>query len=48
MSLFTEKLELDAQYAVQGLLRRWPLVHVPPAGVLMALLVVHVFTWIRY
>jgi hypothetical protein len=48
MSLFTEKLELDAHYAVQGVLRRWTLLHVPPAGVLMALLVVHVITWVRY
>ena len=48
MSLFTEKLELDAHYAVQGLLRRWLIVHVPPAGLLMALLVVHVITWMRY
>jgi len=48
ISLYTEKLELDAQRAVQGLLRRWTLVHVAPAGVLMALLVVHIVTWWRY
>jgi hypothetical protein len=48
MSLFTEKLELDAHYAVQGLLRRWLLVHVPPAGLLLALLAIHVYTWVRY
>ena len=47
-SIYTEKIELDAHYTVQGALRRWPLVHVPPAGLLMALLLVHVFTWIRY
>ncbi len=48
MSLFTEKMELDAHFTVQGALRRWPLLHVPPAGLMMALVVVHVFTWIRY
>jgi hypothetical protein len=48
MSLFTEKMELDAHFTVQGALRRWPLLHVPPAGLLIALVVIHVFTWIRY
>jgi hypothetical protein len=48
MHIYTEKIELDAQYSLQGILRRWPVLHVPPAGLLMGLLVIHVFTWIWY
>lgn len=47
-SLYTDKLELDAQLVLQGVLRRWQWIHVPPAGLLMGLLVVHVFAWIWY
>jgi hypothetical protein len=47
-SLYTEKLELDAQRSVQRVLRTWLWLHVPPAGLLMALLVVHVLTWLWY
>ena len=36
------KVELDAHYGVQRLLRAWPLLHVPPAMVLLAALVAHV------
>jgi hypothetical protein len=48
VSIVIEKLELDAQYRLQSLLRGWLLLHVPPAGVLMGLLLVHVYTWLRY
>ncbi len=48
MSLYTEKLELDAQLSLQGILRRWLILHVPTAGLLMALLVVHVLSWVLY
>jgi hypothetical protein len=47
-SLYTEKIELDAQWSVQRVLRLWLWLHVPPAALLMALLVIHVFTWLWY
>jgi hypothetical protein len=47
-SLFTDKLELDAQLTLQGVLRRWLWLHVPPAGLLMGLVLVHVFAWVWY
>jgi hypothetical protein len=47
-NLYTEKLELDAQWSVQRVLRFWLWLHVPPAAVLMGLLVIHVFTWLWY
>lgn len=48
MAIYSEKLELDAQYSVQRVLRGWPVLHAPPAGLLMALLVVHVLSWAWY
>ncbi len=48
MSLYTEKLELDAHYSLQGILRRWLLFHVPFAGLLMGLLAIHIFAWAWY
>jgi len=48
MEIYTEKLELDAQYSLQGVLRRWLVLHVPGAGLLMGLLAVHIFTWAWY
>ena len=48
MSLYTEKIELDAQWSVQRVLRTWLWIHVPPAAVLMGLLVIHVFAWLWY
>jgi hypothetical protein len=48
VSIVIEKMELDAQYRLQGVLRGWLLLHVPPAGLLMGLLVVHIYTWLRY
>jgi hypothetical protein len=46
--VFTEKLELDAHHRLQGVLRAWLLLHVPPAALLMGLLLVHVFAWLWY
>jgi hypothetical protein len=50
ITIFVEKLELDAQYSLQGLLRSWLelTLHVPAAGLLIGLLVVHVLTWVLY
>lgn len=48
MTIYIEKRELDAHHTMQGLLRRWPLLHVPAAGLLMGLLAVHVFSWFWY
>ena len=48
MSLYTEKIELDAQWSVQRVLRLWLWLHVPTAALLMGLLVIHVFTWLWY
>lgn len=47
-SILIEKLELDAHYRLQGVLRQWLLLHVPPATLLVALTAVHVFTWFWY
>jgi len=41
-TIVNEKLQIEAHYSLQRLLRLWPLVHVPPAMVLMAFIVVHV------
>ncbi len=46
--IFVEKLELDAQYSLQGILRRWLILHAPPAGLLMGLLAIHIMTWVLY
>jgi hypothetical protein len=46
--IFVEKLELDAQYSLQGVLRRWLVLHAPPAGLLMGLLAIHIMTWALY
>jgi hypothetical protein len=47
-SIYTEKMELDAQWSLQRILRNWLILHVPAAGLLMGLLAVHVLTWIWY
>ena len=44
----SEKRELDAQYSLQRLLRGWLVMHVPSAGLLMGLLVIHVLSWLWY
>jgi len=43
-----EKMDLDVHYSLQGVLRRWLVLHVPPAALLMALLAVHVLAWALY
>jgi hypothetical protein len=50
MALYTEKLELDAQHRMQGVLRNWLTwtLHVPAAGLLLGLMFVHILTWILY
>lgn len=41
-SIVQDKSDLDAQLSLQGLLRGWLVLHVPPAILLIGLLVVHV------
>ena len=50
MEIYIEKLELDAQHRMQQVLRHWLLwtAHVPAAGLLMGLLLIHVLTWMIY
>jgi hypothetical protein len=48
MTIRMEKMDLDVHYSLQGILRRWLVVHVPPAAVLMALLAVHILAWVLY
>jgi hypothetical protein len=47
-SLFTEKLELDAQFSLQRALRTWALFHVPPSALLLALMLFHVGSNLLY
>jgi hypothetical protein len=46
--LLIEKLELDAQLALQRILRAWLVLHAPAAAVLLGLLAFHVFAWLWY
>jgi hypothetical protein len=50
MNLYSDKMELDAQFSLQGVLRRWSLwtLHVPMAGILLGLVALHILTWILY
>jgi hypothetical protein len=50
MSIYTDKMELDAQYSLQMVLRRWSLwtLHVPLAGILLGLVAIHILTWAVY
>lgn len=41
-AIVTEKLELDAQYSLQRVLRAWLVLHVPPALVLTGLVAAHI------
>jgi hypothetical protein len=41
-AILTEKLELDAQYSLQRILRLWTVVHVPPSAVLYGLMLFHI------
>jgi len=41
-TILQDKADLDAQLSLQGLLRGWLVLHVPPAMLLIGLLAVHV------
>jgi hypothetical protein len=41
-SIVTEKLEIEAHFSLQRALRLWPLVHVPPAMILLAVVAAHI------
>jgi hypothetical protein len=47
-SIVRDKTDLDAQLTLKGLLRSWLLFHVPPALVLIGLLIVHVTAVVWY
>ena len=47
-TLFTEKLELDAQFSLQRALRAWALFHVPPSALLLGLMLFHVGSNLLY
>jgi hypothetical protein len=47
-SIVRDKADLDAQLSLQGLLRGWLVVHVPPAIALIGLLAVHVIAVVWY
>ena len=47
-TLFTEKLELDAQYSLQRILRAWVVLHVPPALLLLGLMLFHIASNLLY
>lgn len=47
-TIFVEKMELDAQYSVQRILKTWTVLHVPPAAVLMGLTAVHIVSFFLY
>ncbi len=46
--VFSEKLELDAQYSLQRILRAWVVVHVPFSVLLFGLMLFHVWTNLYY
>jgi len=41
-AIVAEKLEIEAHYSLQRALRLWPILHVPPALLLLAAIVLHV------
>ena len=41
-SILSEKLEIEAHYSLQRILRFWPVLHVPPALMLLAAIAVHI------
>jgi len=47
-TLFAEKLELDAQYSLQRVLRLWILLHVPPSVLLFGLMLYHITVNLYY
>ena len=48
ITICTEKMELDAHYSLQKILKHWLRFHVPAAGLLLGLTVVHLFAWLWY
>jgi hypothetical protein len=47
-AIYTEKMELDAQYSVQRVLRQWVWIHVPPSIVLFGLMLFHIWVNLVY
>ena len=47
-AVYTEKLELDAQYSLQRILRGWVAIHVPPCLLLFGLMLFHIWTGLSY
>jgi len=47
-TLVVEKLELDAHFTLQRLLRLWPILHVPPALLLLAVVAIHIAAVVYY
>jgi len=46
--ILTEKLELDAQYSLQRILRLWTWIHVPPSALLFGLMLFHIVSSLLY
>jgi hypothetical protein len=47
-AVYTEKLELDAQYSLQRILRGWVVIHVPSSLLLFGLMIFHIWTGLSY
>lgn len=47
-SLYQAKLEIDAHYTLQSVLRAWLVVHIPFAVLVLVLLLIHIFTVLYY
>jgi hypothetical protein len=47
-TLVIEKMELDAHFTLQRLLRLWPILHVPPAMCLLVAIAVHIAAVVYY
>ncbi len=47
-TIFVEKLELDAHYSVQRVLKRWSLFHAPPSALLVWLSILHIAAFFLY
>jgi hypothetical protein len=48
LTLYTEKLELDAHLSLQRTLRAWVVLHAPAAGLLLGLMTFHIWAWAWY
>jgi len=47
-TIVQDKLDLDSHMSLQRALRLWPIAHVPPAILLLGLLLVHVFAVVYF